>query len=200
MFALDKELYALVIGDVSGKGLAAAAQLALVRNSLRTTLYQYRAPTEAVTILNTILTAHDLLLGFVTAFVGIYDAATGRVTFASCGHEPGLLRRAATGGVETLDATGPPLGIAENADYEEGTVTLAEGDTLLLYTDGLSEAGPSRLELLGTEGLDPPADGAAAWRKTSGRPPRTSWPASAPTPTASSATTSACCSCAGTTR
>ena len=153
VFALDKELYALVVGDVSGKGLAAAAQLALVRNSLRTTLYQYRAPTEAVTILNTILTAHDLLLGFVTAFVGIYDAATGLVTFASCGHEPGLLRRAATGEVETLDATGPPLGIAVNADYEEGSVVLSEGDTLLLYTDGLSEAGPSRRELLGTEGL-----------------------------------------------
>ena len=63
VFALDKELYALVIGDVSGKGLAAAAQLATVRNMLRGVLYQYRDAAEAVTSLNTVMTAHDLLEG-----------------------------------------------------------------------------------------------------------------------------------------
>ena len=153
VFALDKELYAVVIGDVSGKGLAAAAQLATVRNMLRGVLYQYRAPAQAVTSLNTILTAHDLLIGFVTAFIGIYDASTGRITYASCGHEPGLARRAATGEVERLEPTGLPLGVAESASYGEAEITLSPGDTLLLYTDGLSESGPSRLEMLGTEGL-----------------------------------------------
>ena len=152
VFPLDKELYAIVIGDVSGKGLAAAQQLALIRNSLRTTLYLYRAPAEAVTALNTIVTAHDLLVGFVTAFVGVYDAALGKIEYCSCGHEPGLVRRAG-GSVEALETTGPPLGVAESADYSELTITLSSGDTLLLYTDGLSEAGPSRRQLLGTEGL-----------------------------------------------
>ena len=153
VFALDKDLYALVLGDVSGKGLAAAAQLALVRNSLRTTLYLYRDPAEAATNLNTILTTHDLLAGFVTAFVGIYEAATGRISYASCGHEPGLIRRAATGTVESLVTTGPPLGVAENTIYGEQSVFLSSDDALLLYTDGLSEAGPSRREMLGTEGM-----------------------------------------------
>jgi len=152
LFPLDKELYALVIGDVSGKGLAAAQQLALIRNSLRTTLYLYRTPAQAAASLNTIVTAHDLLVGFVTAFVGVYDAATGEITYASCGHEPGLIRRAG-GIVEELGPTGPPLGVDQNASYSEGSVKLAAGDTLLLYTDGLSEAGPSRRELLGTAGL-----------------------------------------------
>ena len=78
VFPLDKELHALVIGDVSGKGLAAAQQLALIRNSLRTTLYLYRAPAQAAAGLNAIVTSHDLLIGFVTAWVGVYDAATGR--------------------------------------------------------------------------------------------------------------------------
>ena len=49
--------------------------------------------------------------------------------------------------------TGPPLGVAENAEYAEKTITLSSGDELLLYTDGLSEIGPNRRELLGTDGL-----------------------------------------------
>jgi serine phosphatase RsbU (regulator of sigma subunit) len=152
IFALDKEVYALVLGDVSGKGLAAAQQLALIRNSLRTTLYLYRAPAQAAAALNAIVTAHDLLVGFVTVWVGVYDRATGEVVYCSCGHEPGLVRR--TGGsVETLVTTGPPLGVAENAEYSESVVTLTMGDALLLYTDGVSESGPSRREMLGTEGL-----------------------------------------------
>lgn len=51
------------------------------------------------------------------------------------------------------ETTGPPLGMSEGAEYGERAVTLSAGDTLLLYTDGLSESGPSRRELLGTEGL-----------------------------------------------
>ena len=94
LFPLDKEIYAIVVGDVSGKGLAAAQQLALIRNSLRTTLYLSRSASQAVSSLNDIVTAHDLLVGFVTAFVGIYDAADGTVSYASCGHEPALVRRA----------------------------------------------------------------------------------------------------------
>lgn len=152
IFPLDKGLYAIVIGDVSGKGLAAAAQLALIRNSLRTTLYLSRRPAPAVASLNTIVTAHDLLAGFVTAFVSIYDAGTGEIVYASCGHEPGLIRRVG-GAIEEIETTGPPLGVDQNAVYSENTLTLGSGDLLLLYTDGLSEAGPNRREMLGTSGL-----------------------------------------------
>jgi sigma-B regulation protein RsbU (phosphoserine phosphatase) len=152
LFPLDKNLFAVVIGDVSGKGLAAAQQLALIRNSLRTTLYLYREPAQAATALNKIVTSHDLLVGFVTVWVGVYDAATGQITYCSCGHEPGLVRRAG-GAVEATETTGPPLGVAEGAEYDEKTVTLSSGDTFLLYTDGISEAGPSRHDLLGTKGL-----------------------------------------------
>jgi len=152
IFPLDKEMYAIVIGDVSGKGLAAAQQLALIRNSLRTTLYLYRAPAQAAATLNGIVTGHDLLVGFVTAWVGVYDVGTGQISYCSCGHEPGLVRRA-NGTVEVLKTAGPPLGVAENAKYSESSVTLSSGDCLLLYTDGISESGPNRRELLGVEGL-----------------------------------------------
>lgn len=171
VFALDKELYAVVIGDVSGKGLAAAGQLATVRNMLRGVLYQHRRAGEAVTNLNTIVTAHDLLQGFVTLFVGLYDARSGEIVYTSCGHEPGLLHRAGDGWVSLLEPTGLPLGVWENAAYTEGRVTLSPGDLLLLYTDGLSESGPTRRDLLGTDGLtralrahaiEPDAEAAAA--------------------------------------
>jgi len=152
IFPLDKELFAIVIADVSGKGLAAAQQLALIRNSLRTVLYLYRAPAQAASALNKIVTSHELLVDFVTAWVGVYAAGTGEITYCSCGHEPGLIRRA-DGEMEQTETTGPPLGVAENAEYGEKTVTLSSGDALLLYTDGLSEAGPNRREMLGTDGL-----------------------------------------------
>ncbi|MEO7716469.1 MAG: SpoIIE family protein phosphatase [Capsulimonas sp.] len=152
VFAIDKELYAIVIGDVSGKGLAAAQQLALIRNSLRTTLYLYRAPAQAATALNSIVTAHDLLIGFVTAWVGVYDVATGTITFCSCEHEPALIQRA-DGRVEATGTTGPPLGVAAHVEYGEQQFTLSSGDALLLYTDGISEAGQDRRDLLGTDGL-----------------------------------------------
>ncbi|BDI29582.1 hypothetical protein CCAX7_16330 [Capsulimonas corticalis] len=152
VFVLDKEQYAIVMGDVSGKGLAAAQQLALIRNTLRTTLYLYRAPAQAAAALNAIVTAHDLLVGFVTAWIGVYDAATGEIRFCSCGHEPALIRKA-NGDVEALRTASPPLGVADNAEYRDRAFMLASGDALLLYTDGISESGPSRRDLLGTDGL-----------------------------------------------
>jgi PAS domain S-box-containing protein len=153
IFRLDKELYAIVIGDVSGKGLSAAAQLATVRNMLRGVLYQYRSPAQAVTSLNTILTVNDLLAGFVTAFVGIYDGVSGNITYVCCGHEPGIICRASDRTMELLKTTGPPLAAAENATYTEETIQLLDGDILMLYTDGMSEAGPTRSTMIGIEGL-----------------------------------------------
>ncbi|BDI31560.1 hypothetical protein CCAX7_36110 [Capsulimonas corticalis] len=152
VFPLDKNLYGIVIGDVSGKGLAAAQQIALIRNSLRTVLYLYRAPAQAAAALNSIVTTHDLLPGFVTAWIGVYDASAGEISYCSCGHEPALIKRA-SGSVEALATTGPPLGVADNAKYEERLASLRPHDALILYTDGLSEAGPSRRDLLGTDGL-----------------------------------------------
>jgi serine phosphatase RsbU (regulator of sigma subunit) len=153
LFPLDKQIYALVIGDVSGKGLAAAAQVATVRNMLRAYLYDYRDPAEAASKLNAVVTTNDLLLGFVTIFAGIYDAGTGKIEYVSCGHEPALVLRAATGEVEQFRTTGPPIGASEQAKIGRAEGRLDPGDTLLLYTDGLSESGPNRQDLLGTEGL-----------------------------------------------
>lgn len=153
IFSLDKSAYAFVIGDVSGKGLSAAAQVATVRNMLRCVLYQNRSVGQGVTALSVVLAQHDLLPGFVTVFAGVYDAVTRKLSYVSCGHEPVLWRRRAVGRVEPLAAAGLPLGAAGTFPYQEQEIALSAGDTLVFYTDGLSEAGPDRRQLLGTEGI-----------------------------------------------
>jgi PAS domain S-box-containing protein len=150
-YAIDEQRYVLVIGDVSGKGLAAASQVAALQNILRYAVYAARTLGEAITQMNEVVIEHNLLAGFATLFVAIYDARTRTLTYCSCGHEPALVF--AGNAVEMLKTTGPPLGAMGGVQYKELRVQLAVGDTLALYTDGLSEAGPDRRTLLGIEGL-----------------------------------------------
>ena len=167
VFPLDKGLFALVMGDVSGKGLAAAAQVATVRNMLRYSLYQHPVVAQAVTDLNQIVSGQELLSGFVTLFVGVYDTTTHEFTYASCGHEPGLVRRADGVAVVELPPTGPVLGASAQAVFDQGSLSLRPGDAFVLYTDGLSEAGRSRRDFWGVDGLtaqlraEPQAESAA---------------------------------------
>ncbi len=153
VFSLDKGCYALVVGDLSGKGLAAAAQVAVVRNMLRFALYTAPTISEAVTRLNSILIANNLLSGFATLVVVTFDLGMRTLTYVSCGQEPALLRRTAGGDVTELPPTGPILGMSETAQYEQQTMKVSPGDAFALYTDGLTEAGPDRRHLLGVEGL-----------------------------------------------
>jgi len=158
VFPVEKGCTALVVGDLSGKGLAAAAQVATVRNMLRATLYLGDSLAGAVTDLNNILAENDLLTGFATLFVGIHDSGSGTLTYINCGQEPGLLRRAGrgpedAGRVEELLPTGPVLGTFIGAVFTEQSVSLAPGDALALFTDGLTEAGPDHTDMLGIEGV-----------------------------------------------
>lgn len=158
VFPMEKGATALVVGDLSGKGLAAAVQVATVRNMLRATLYLGATLAEAVTNLNDILAENDLLTGFATLFVGAYDSGSGTLAYVNCGQEPGLVRRAGrgpedAGRVEELLPTGPVLGTFAGAVFGERSVSLAPGDALVLFTDGLTEAGPNHRDMLGIEGV-----------------------------------------------
>jgi PAS domain S-box-containing protein len=150
VFALEKGCYALVVADLSGKGLAAAAQIATVRHMLRTLLYRHGTTVaQAVTSLNEMLEEHGLLSGFATLFVGAYDMNARTLTYVNAGQEPGLLLRAVDGTIEELGSTGPVLGGFGGAKFTEAAVSLTPGDVLALFTDGLTEAGASRNCLLG---------------------------------------------------
>lgn len=158
VFALEKGCFAFIVADLSGKGLAAASQIATVRHMLRALLYLKQATlSEALSTLNDILVEHDLLTGFATLFAGAYDANARTLTYVSCGQEPGLIRRAAAGraegAIEELPPTGAVLGGFAPARYEERVVPLFPGDVLALFTDGLTEAGAVRAHLLGLEGV-----------------------------------------------
>ncbi len=152
-FSIEKGCTALIVGDLSGKGLAAAAEVSIVRNMLRAFLYSHTTVAEALTELNRILAENKLLMGFTTLFVGAYDSGTWSLNYVNCGQEPALVRRSATGAVERLLPSGPILGALENARYAEETVTLAPGDALAIFSDGLTEVGASRLEMLGIDGV-----------------------------------------------
>ena len=153
VFAADKGSTFLVVGDLAGKGLAAASQVAAVRNMLRFALYNGRTLAGPITTLNHTLAVYELLTGFATLFVGRYDAQTRRLSYVNCGQDAGLILRAATGQIEQMPPTGPVLGGFDGAVYTEETVTLEAGDVLALYTDGLTEAGPTRTALLTGDGV-----------------------------------------------
>lgn len=161
VYALEKGCTALVVGDLSGKGLAAAAQVSTVRNMLRAFLYSQPTLAEAMTVLNRVLSENGLLTGFTTLFAGCYDSATGVFQYVNCGQEPALVWRAADGRVEPLDATGAIMGAIEGAQFMQSCVTLRPGDALAMFTDGLTEVGASRSNLLGVEGVSALLESAA---------------------------------------
>jgi sigma-B regulation protein RsbU (phosphoserine phosphatase) len=95
-----------------------------------------------------------LLLAIVTLFCGMLDDQAGSVVWSSAGHEPALWRHAGTGLIEELANTGLPLGILDDAAYEQaGPVVLAPGDILVMGTDGICEARDPSDQFFGTERL-----------------------------------------------
>ena len=153
VFAIDKGTFSLVVGDVSGKGLAAASQVATIRNMLRYSLYTETDLAAGITRLNSVLASNGLVSGFATLAVAVFDTGAKAMRYVSCGQEPLLLRRTAEGAIEQLGPTGPILGFNEGVTYTAHDVPLSPGDAFLLYTDGLTESGPNRRELLGVEGM-----------------------------------------------
>lgn len=158
MFALGDGRAVLVVADLSGKGLKAASQVALVRYQLRYALHtadfkEGHALARAVETLSGVLATYELLTGFATMIVAIWDAAACSLTYVNCGQEPGLVFRAASGTVEMLSATGPVLGGFIGGVFSEQVVTIGTGDILAFFTDGLTEVGPTRKEMLKVEGV-----------------------------------------------
>jgi len=129
-----------VVADVTGKGVTAALVMAFTRAVLRSAAYNGTGPGDALTRTNRVLVT-DVRTGlFVTAFAGELEVATGRLRYASAGHEPPLLARAA-GSVEELDLP-PATLIGAFAEFEasEQEIVLGYGDLLMAWTDGVTDA------------------------------------------------------------
>lgn len=155
-FTLDEDTVGIVMADVSGKGLRAAMQTAMVKYMLRGFAIEMpQAPGEVLARVNNALSRETSRFeGFVTLFFGILNTRTGDFVFANAGHEPPLWRDGATQTVSLLEIdSGLPLGCLPATEYESCSHQFAPGDLLLLYTDGLSEARGAENTLLGSEGL-----------------------------------------------
>jgi PAS domain S-box-containing protein len=146
-------LTCFVVADVSGKGLRAASQVATIRNMLRYAMHENERISTAVAQLNRVLIEQERIEGFATLLAGTFDPVTRNFTYVNCGQEPALIWRAATQQVEQLSSTGSVIGAYIEAEFQEQSVTLSPGDVLALFTDGLTEAGPNRTNLLSVDGL-----------------------------------------------
>jgi phosphoserine phosphatase RsbU/P len=129
----------LCVADISGKGLPASLLMANIQATLRALTRTSVPLAELATTANALLFASTPSNRFATAFLLDYDPQTGACTYVNGGHNDGIVLRR-DGAVELLATTGLPLGLFAKAAYEEGRVTLASGDLLMLYSDGVTEA------------------------------------------------------------
>jgi serine phosphatase RsbU (regulator of sigma subunit) len=133
----------IAIGDVAGKGVPAALLMAKVSSDARFCMLTENGPAEAVYQLNALMQEAGMLDRFVTLAVALLDPSAHRVTFVNAGHLPPLIYRASTGKVEegvSRDSGGFPLGVADGIPYEAIGVDLEPGDSVALFTDGITEA------------------------------------------------------------
>jgi len=130
----------LIIGDVAGKGVPAALFMAMSRTNIRSAALSGRSPSEALKRANELILNDSQADVFLTAIYAMLDPETGKLTYANGGHNRPLFIEAATGEVRELSARGIILGQFEEVDLEEEAVEFSPGDTLILYTDGVTEA------------------------------------------------------------
>jgi hypothetical protein len=145
----------LCIADVSGHGVSSAMMMTSFRMALLTELSREFSPAAVLRRVNTLLHRDcDRARMFVTAVLAVYEPLTGIVQYANAGHNPPRMRKAHRREVMRLPATGVPIGMFEDMDYTEASVTLEAGDTLVLYTDGLVENRNAAGVALGEDGLN----------------------------------------------
>jgi len=151
----------LLIADVSGHSIGSALMMAMARSILRREIGEGKRPAEVLAAANVTL-FEDLVNSalFITAFCARYDPATRELAYANAGHNLPLLRRA-DDTVEELDADGAALGILPDIAFEERRTTLAPGEIVVLYTDGVVEARALGGEHFGEERLAHLLSGAA---------------------------------------
>ncbi len=139
----------LIVADVAGKSVPAALLMATLQASLRTLAGVCTNTLDLIERL-TLYCCQQNVGGqrFTTAFLAEFDPLTRQLTYVNAGHNWPVLRRAC-GNVERLQTGGLPLGLMRNARYECGQATLASGDLLLVFTDGLVEAEDEREEQYG---------------------------------------------------
>ena len=153
-FRIDDERFGFTIADVSGKGVPAAIFMAVSRTLIKATGVRGLPSNECMQTVNDILCGESVDSMFVTVFYGVYNTRTGEIDFTNAGHNaPYILH--ANGSVEAV--TGDinlVLGAFEGIPYKRNRMQLEQGDTLVMFTDGVTEAENTGKELFGEARLE----------------------------------------------
>lgn len=140
----------MIIADVSGHSIGPALFMVETRSAIRTQASGSATPAETLRVLNSFLFEDlDRSDYFITLFYLQYDITYQQLSFANAGHPPALLLRSSQSECKQLDAEGLILGVNKNVVFEERNITLSQGDLVLLYTDGLTEAENAQGEFFG---------------------------------------------------
>lgn len=148
VISLDANRFAFTIADVAGKGIAAALLMSNLQATVRGLAVQDLPPANLAEQLNRIISKNTASDRFITFFYAVFDARSRRLLYSNGGHNaPIVLRR--DGSIDRLSSGGQALGIFEEERYEQEEITLAEGDRLALFTDGITEASDGTEEEFG---------------------------------------------------
>ena len=151
-FFIDQEHFLFVVGDVSGKGVPASLFMAVTRTLIRSRTGPGCTPEEILCTVNNELCRDNDTGMFVTVFCGILNTSSGELLYSSGGHDAPC-RLSATGIDFLTPAKGLALGAMEGAPYQKQTASLKPGETLVVYTDGVTEAMSRAEQFWGKDGL-----------------------------------------------
>jgi serine phosphatase RsbU (regulator of sigma subunit) len=152
IFPLPDGRWGIVVADVSDKGAAAAMYMAMTRSLIRMSAANYASPAGTLKDVNQQLIDHSSSDMFVTVFYAILNTELQQITYANAGQNPPLLRHL-TNEIEKLMPTGPALSLMKEIPLTESSFTFEQGDLLVIYTDGVTDALNSREEQYGLERL-----------------------------------------------
>jgi sigma-B regulation protein RsbU (phosphoserine phosphatase) len=157
--------HGLVIADVSGHGVSAGMLMSSLQTAIRTMAPEADSPTEILERINRFYIHNIHFTTFVTVFMAQFDPATLTLTYINAGHNPPAVRRSGNSSIAWLKPTAPAIGLAEEFHPRMETIGFSRGDSLLLYTDGVTEVlnisneqfGQERLAELVNQHADRPA-------------------------------------------
>ena len=136
--------FAMVICDVAGKGVPASLVMVMIRTIIHLIASSSRSTAQIVSWINKGIAGKIDIDRFATLSFFNFDPATGALQYSNAAHHPAMIYRAATGSIEQLDTDGLPIGIEREARYGQRETRLANGDIIMMYTDGVVEAMDSR--------------------------------------------------------
>lgn len=139
-FKFDDDHLAFFIGDVAGKGMPAAIYMAVCRTMLKAIGSEVKSPSDCITKVNNMLIPESDISTFVTVFYGLLNVKTGELSYCNGGHNLPYIQSTDGAVTELENVGGLLLGKFENAPYDMNTIQLNPGDTIVTFTDGVTEA------------------------------------------------------------